>query len=303
MPQAAALPELQENLEDLLQNETWCTRYLFLFRWPGDFICPGCGRNGGQRRPAATVTCRYCGKTTSITTGTLLHATKKPLSAWLQALWWLSAAPQQLTGKSLQRRLTIRSYQTAWNWMKILREAMKRANRQRCSGTIEIDGGFIAFSKDGSTGRYVLAAVEVEPKNRLAGRLHLAQHSALISGQVARFIEEHTEPGSTILAPDRSPFYLPAFANRLYLIETGCTSQDRAREAVEHCCDCFEEQQGPKHSPARFQEYLDEFCFRTNSARLANRRMVFEQLIDAVLLPLPGSCRQSGEPCTAGGLP
>jgi hypothetical protein len=304
MPHAVPLPEHQENSADLFRDETWCTRYLFLIRWPGDFICPGCGGNGGQRRPATTITCRYCGKTTSITTGTLLHATKKPLSSWLQALWWLSAPPQHLAGNTLQRCLGIRSYQTAWNWMKILREAMKRANQHRCSGTVEIDCGFIAFSKDGGTGRYVLAAVEVEPKNRLAGRLRLAQHPSLINAQLARFIEENTEPGSTILAPDRAPFYLPSFANRLYLIETGCSIQDRAREAVELCCACFAEQQGPKHSVARLEEHLDEFCFRTNSTRLANRRMVFEQLVDAVLLPHSDSGQQSAAaPCTTGGLP
>ncbi|MEE4313336.1 MAG: hypothetical protein V2J11_02520 [Desulfofustis sp.] len=304
MQQATPLLDDQNRWSALLRDETWCTNYLFLFRWPQEFICPACGRSGGRPSPAIRVTCRYCGKTTSITTGTLLHGTKKPLSLWLQTLWWLSALPQQLTGKTLQRQLGLKSYQTAWSWLKTLRRAMRDADRQRCSGTIEVDCGFISFDSGETQGRTLLAVVEVEPKNRMAGRLHLA-HCAMPTPQLlVAFIENTTEPGSTLLAPDRPPFILSSRPNRLYLVETGCTSQERAREAIDRCYARFRQQQGPKCSPARLQEHLDEFCFRHNSALSANRRLIFDRLVEAVLLTDDDFRQQAhAEPLPAGGLP
>ena len=304
MQQAPPLPDDQNRWSALLRDETWCTHYLFLLRWPQDFICPACGRSGGRRPPATRITCRYCGKTTSITTGTLLHGTKKPLSFWLQAFWWLSSLPQQLTGKTLQRHMDLKSYQTAWSWLKTLRRAMKYADRQRCSGTIELDCGFVDFGSDEAHGRYLLAAIEVEPKHRLPGRLHLAHCAIPTESLLAAFVENTTDPGSTILAPDRRLFCLQNRPDRLYLVETGCNDQERAREAINRCCTGFREQQGPKCSPARLQEHLDEFCFRNNSALLADRRLIFDRLIEAMLLHNDRNRRpRIGEPHPAGGLP
>ncbi len=304
MPQAPPLPDDQNRWSALLRDETWCTHYLFLLRWPQDFICPACGRSGGRRPPATRITCRNCGKTTSITTGTLLHGTKKPLSFWLQAFWWLSSLPQQLTGKTLQRHMGLKSYQTAWSWLKTLRRAMKNADRQRCSGTIELDCGFVDFGSDEAHGRYLLAAIEVEPKHRLPGRLHLAHCAIPTESLLVAFIENTTDPGSTILAPDRRLFCLQNRPDRLYLVETGCNDQERAREAINRCCTGFREQQGPKCSPARLQEHLDEFCFRNNSALLADRRLIFDRLIEAMLLHNGRNRRpRIGEPHPAGGLP
>ncbi len=304
MQQVAPLPDDQNRWSALLRDETWCIHYLFLLRWPQDFICPGCGRSGGRRPPAARITCRYCGRTTSITTGTLLHGTKKPLSLWLQAFWWLSSLPQQLTGKTLQRYLGLKSYQTAWSWLKTLRRTMKDADRQRCSGTIELDCGFVDFGSDKTNGRYLLAAVEVEPKHRLPGRLHMAHCALPTEPLLVAFVENTTDPGCTVLAPDQQLFFLRNRPDRLYLVETGCASQERAREAINRCCERFREQQGPKRSPARLQEHLDEFCFKNNSALLANRRLIFDRLVEAMLLRDEHNRRlYVGEPHPAGGLP
>lgn len=303
MNEAMPLPYHDEQAAALLGDDTWCVRYLFHLRWPRDFICPSCGLSGGKREAQATITCRGCGKTCSITSGTLLHGTKKQPSAWLRMAWWLCGPQEDLSAKLLQHQFHIASYQSAWKWLKILRLAMKRVNRKRCAGSIEIDSRFIRFGAAPASGRYLLAAVEVEPKRRLSGRVGLAQYPTLADDVLFGFIERYSEPGSTILAPDRPEFFLDSIPDRLYLQEPRCLRQERANEAIDGCLGSFSARLGPKMTAARLQEHLDDFCFQTN-AHLCDRSARFEQLVKALLLPPPGGLRKRApEACRAGGQP
>ncbi|BDD86582.1 hypothetical protein [Desulfofustis limnaeus] len=285
MNEAMPLPHHDDQAATLLRDETWCVRYLFQLRWPSDFICPYCGLSGGRRKPQATITCRCC---------------TAPKNRPPRGCGW--PGPQEaLSAKRLQHQFHINSYQSAWKWLKILRLAMKRTNRKRCAGSIEIDSRFIRFGVAPASGRYLLAAVEVEPKLRFHGRVSMAQHSTLAADVLLGFIERCSEPGSTILTPDRPEFLLNSSPGRLYLQEPRCLRQERANEAIDDCLGSFSNRLGPKMTAARLQEHLDDFCFQSN-ARLSDRGTRFEQLVKALLLPPPGGLRRrSPEACRAGG--
>src|SRR5271170_5342092 len=64
--------------------ESACAEYLFERRWPHGFVCPGCG--GGRawllKTKAFTYECADCGRQTSVTAGTIMHASKLPLTIW-----------------------------------------------------------------------------------------------------------------------------------------------------------------------------------------------------------------------------
>ena len=67
--------------------ESACAQYLFAQRWPQGFVCPGCG--GGRawllQTKAFTYECADCGRQTSVTAGTIMHASKLPLTIWFWA--------------------------------------------------------------------------------------------------------------------------------------------------------------------------------------------------------------------------
>ena len=58
-------------------TEDDCRVYLFDCRWPDGFICPGCGgRSAGQATRRNLWICTACKLQTSVTAGTVMHATR-----------------------------------------------------------------------------------------------------------------------------------------------------------------------------------------------------------------------------------
>src|SRR5881296_440498 len=66
----------------MFPDEAACTRYLEELRWPEGFTCPSCGMAGDPQRihtRLRILRCRQCLEETSVTAGTLMHATRTPL--------------------------------------------------------------------------------------------------------------------------------------------------------------------------------------------------------------------------------
>jgi hypothetical protein len=68
-----------------------CAECLFARHRPG-FVCPGCG--GGRawllQSEAFTYECADCGRQTSVTVGTIMHASKPPLMMWFWAAFLMA---------------------------------------------------------------------------------------------------------------------------------------------------------------------------------------------------------------------
>jgi hypothetical protein len=64
-----------------------------------------------------------CGTQTSVTAGTVLHGTRKPLQVWFRAMWHITGQKYGANALGLQRVLNLGSYHTAWQWLHKLRRA------------------------------------------------------------------------------------------------------------------------------------------------------------------------------------
>jgi Transposase zinc-ribbon domain len=64
-----------------------CAKYLCERRWPEGFVCPGCGggRAWALKSKPFTYQCTTCGRQTSVTASTIMHASKLPLTTWFWA--------------------------------------------------------------------------------------------------------------------------------------------------------------------------------------------------------------------------
>ena len=61
-------------------------------RWPNGFQCSHCGYDHGYYIATRThYECAQCHKATSLTSGTLFHATKLPLIKWFWAIYWVAS--------------------------------------------------------------------------------------------------------------------------------------------------------------------------------------------------------------------
>ena len=263
----------------MFPDETACVEYFFYTRWPEGFKCPTCKWLDKNVVPERTVTCRHCGNRTSVTSGTVMHGTKKTLCTWLLAIWWLCQSESGSSAKDLQRLLHLSSYQTAWTWMQKLRSVMAAADDEPCRGLVEIGSAAVAPAWEKTERALVVAAAETIFPSGITGRIRMQIVAALTPASVTDFLSKAVQPGSSIVGPRLDP-YLDADKNgSVYVIDANVTNPARINEII----SSFEIWLNKVHrggvAVKHLQHYLDEFCFRNNSVILPDRQAIFTTLL------------------------
>ena len=132
-------------------NEEACKKHLKAFREKQGIVCTRCGcvhhywkgyRNQWE--------CKQCGHRTTLTSGTIFHASKMSLHLWYIALHLLTSTKNTFSACELQRQLGHKRYQPVWEMMHKIRSIMgQRDDRYTLSGEIELDEGFFTVDSDG----------------------------------------------------------------------------------------------------------------------------------------------------------
>ena len=291
-------PQSEAEFTDQLNDESWCAAYAHQLRWPQGFVCPVCStRHDGYVQPERPL-CRGCGRSSSITAGTLLHGSKKSISAWLRALWWLSGERTSVSIAKLKSHLGFSSYQTCWTWMKKLRHILHLVNHTPCRGIVLVDA---VAADDQGQGDQLLVAVESIARGRSTGRLQINVLEVLSQEVIAQFCRQAVTQGSVIIVPGRTPF------NAFHLQEIVCTVDDSTfhHEDVLRISACYRlwRRQQKFHCSARkgVQDLVDEFCYFYNGSLYTDRVHLFETLVSVALNHSPVEVRSLAERSAAPG--
>jgi transposase-like protein len=130
-------PTTELQFEEKFADEKSCRDYLMKVRWPQGFRCPVCEESSGWKlRGRDLIECASCSRQTSLTAGTVLHGTRKPLRLWFRAMLLMSAQKSGLSATNFKRLMGLKSYQTAWTWLHKLRRAMVRPERPKLEGHV-----------------------------------------------------------------------------------------------------------------------------------------------------------------------
>jgi hypothetical protein len=144
---AGQFPKSLLEFQGRFATEGACAEYLFERRWPEGFVCPGCG--GGRawllKTKAFTYECADCRRQTSVTAGTIMHASKLPLTMWFWAAFLMATHSNGISAVQLQSQLGLGSYRTAWMLCAKLRRAMVNPEREPLCGVVEADETIIPF--------------------------------------------------------------------------------------------------------------------------------------------------------------
>ena len=102
--------------QKLYGTEVQCEEALAQIRWPDGFRCPRCdgslhGLVYGRR--LKRYQCRQCGHQATVTAGTIMEATKLPLTIWFLAFYLINQAKTGISSLQLSRQLGV-AYNTAW---------------------------------------------------------------------------------------------------------------------------------------------------------------------------------------------
>jgi ribosomal protein L37AE/L43A len=95
------LPEFEAAFPD----DEACREYLIRMRWGGVPQCSRCGHDIVWWLTNGRFECAQCGHQTSVTAGTPLHGTRKPLKVWFRAIWEMLARKNGISAKYPQAYL------------------------------------------------------------------------------------------------------------------------------------------------------------------------------------------------------
>ena len=124
-------------------------------RWPQGYCCPRCeGTKASQTHNGRRLwECLLCGYQCSSIAGTVLEATKLPLTKWFLAMFLLTQSKNSIAALELMRQLGV-SYKTAWLVKHKLLEVMAQREATRLlAGRIEVDDAYLGGEREGKAGR------------------------------------------------------------------------------------------------------------------------------------------------------
>jgi hypothetical protein len=186
-------------------TEAQCRDALFCGRWPRGFVCPCCGSHRHWKLGRPLIRCAECRAEISLTSGTLFHCTKLPLTTWFLAIYLMTQTKTGMSIPEMKRHLQVNE-KTAWLIQHKLMEAMRVSEHRRVlSGCVAL--GTPVLRKRPGTGRTgqpdrqkveCILAIQTDPDGALP-RVCLKQVASFRPSVIQNWALMHLAPGTRIL--------------------------------------------------------------------------------------------------------
>jgi transposase-like protein/Zn ribbon nucleic-acid-binding protein len=274
-------------------DEAHCRGYLFDLRFPDGFVCPKCGNPKAWNIGATLYECSKCGHQTSVIAGTVFQDTRKPLMDWFIAIWWVTTQKNGASALGLQQVLGLKSHQTAWIWLHKVRTAMVNPNRSKLSGTVEIDEAYIGGGAVGKHGRgaenKVLVVIAAELDGKKLGRCRMSIISDGSSKSLHPFIKENIEKGTNLITDGWNGYNGVedlGFSREIH-VQKGEDDETKLLPHIHTIISLLKRWLLGTHQGAveakHLQSYLDEYVFRFNRRKSAQRGLLFYRLLESAM--------------------
>ena len=286
-------PKTATEFEARFATEEDCRAYWIEARWGGT---PSCARCASTRvwtiREGTTFECADCGHQTSLTSGTLLEKTHKPLKMWFRAIFETSTRRTGISAKDLQRIMGFGSYKTAWSWLHKLRAATVRSDSEPLGPFVQIDEALVG-GKGGPHKELVLVAAEVGARVRLA---HVVNND---KETLKRFADGQIAADAHVITDGHAGYDAKSLGQRHHEAAVQTKAERREKDAVQGChwtISLLKRWLIGTHAGAvrdkHLQAYLDEFAFRHNRRKTNGVGRIAARVIESLVARPPMTMRQ-----------
>lgn len=263
-----------------------CYNYLKKARWPNGFVCPKCNHSEAYEiQTRKLLQCKECRYQASVTAGTIFHKLRQPLLVIFWSIYFISTTKKGISATELQKKLDIKSYNTAWLLLHKIRKSMKKYNKNVGLSDSEVDETYIGGAKEGTRGRGAenkeLIAVALETDGTYIGNAAMKHINRATKVELKQFVKEHIIKGSNVVT-DGFKSYISL--ENIYCHETKKMSdKDNKPKSLKNIhmiignlvvwLTGIFNRYPKKHT----QKYLDEFIFRFNNRH--NLNYIFNLLL------------------------
>ena len=137
-------------------TESQCEAAVEKMHWPQGYFCPNCESESYcivWHGKVKTFQCNRCHCQATLTSGTIFHSTKLPLTTWFLCMYFLSQAKNNVSALELKRHLGL-CYRSAWRLKQKLMQVMcERENGTKLCGRVEVDDAYLGGCRSGKPGR------------------------------------------------------------------------------------------------------------------------------------------------------
>lgn len=292
-PLEHGFPANEVEFDQQFSTEQACESYLYMHKWPEGFVCSNCGHRHAWRSQRRLYICSKCEFNNSLTQGTVMEHTRKPLKLWFKAIWLYTTRKSGLSAKDLERLLGV-TYQTAWAWMHKLRNASVVPGREKLQGTVEVDEFYYGGYHQGKSGRgsenktVVIVAVETQTKEittgkdkgktkEVAGRTRMKVIENCTKESIEAFINEHVEQGSKIRSDGWKSY--ESIAHKGFDHEVASHNLVHADRVISlfkrHMLGTYHGRPDHKY----LKQYIEEFTFRFNRKGSKSVGVIFQRAV------------------------
>lgn len=187
-------------------TEQQCYEALFKWRWGKGFECRRCGyAKGCINRKRRVYQCHRCHFQTSLTAGTIFHASKLALTTWFLSIYLLTQNKNGVSIMELSRQLGI-SDRAAWRLKhKLLQVMYERDGAKKLSGLVVMDDAYIGGEHEGGKrGRGsenktpIVAAVQINSEGHPM-TIKVSRVKGFSSIELYNWSVRHLAPGSKVI--------------------------------------------------------------------------------------------------------
>jgi len=281
-------PKTAPTFEARFATEEDCRAYWIMARWGGKPACAKCeSTHVWTIRQGTTFECAGCGHQTSLTSGTVLEKTRKPLKTWFRAIFEISTRRTGISAKDLQRIMGFGSYKTAWTWLHKLRAAMVRPQREALGPFVQMDEALVG-GKGGPHKELVLVAAEANGRVRLAHADNNDEDTlkAFASGQVAT--------DAQVVTDGHAGYNETSLGERPHEPKVQTKAERRENDTLQSChwtISLLKRWLLGTHAgavkPKHLQAYLDEYVFRHNRRKTNGVGRVAARVIESLVIHKP----------------
>ena len=281
-------PKTATEFEARFATEQDCRAYWSMARWGGTPACAKCqSTRVWTIRKGTWFECAECGHQTSLTSGTLLDRTRKPLKTWFRAVFEISTRRTGISAKDLQRIMGFGSYETAWTWLHKLRSAMVRSDSEPLGPFVQVDEALVG-GKGGPNKELVLVAAEAN------GRVRLAHADNNDAGTLKRFADGQIATDAKVVTDGHAGYSAKSLGERPHEPIVQTKAEKRENDAVQGChwtisllkrwlLGTHAGAMAPKH----LQAYLDEYAFRHNRRKTGGVARIAARVIEQLVMRAP----------------
>ena len=290
------LPKNEAEFDARFAQPEACYQYLFRIKWPEGFVCCACGHTRYWKSSRNLYICRHCEHQHSLTAGTIVHGSKKPITSWFKAMWWFTTRKSGISAVSLQHLLGL-SYATAWCWLQKLRSCTIRSGRTKLSGTVEVDEFYLGGVASGKRGRGAahksIVVAAVEKQGRKLGRIRLQHIADCSQNSLVQFVADAVDPECTVITDGWTGYGSKFSKNYDHITVLQSTAPDKAKTLPGvHLVAALVKRlflgtfQG-RFDPKNLQRYLDEYVFRFNRRTSTHVGKKFMRIVQQAMVTKP----------------